>query len=53
MPPYSPDFNPIEMAFPKLKALLGKVAARTIDELWSVIAFQHLRQRNAGTISRQ
>src|SRR4051812_6005008 len=38
LPPYSPDFNPIEMAFSKLKALLRKVAARAIDELWSVIA---------------
>ena len=34
---YSPDFNPIEMAFSKLKALLRKAAARAIDELWSVI----------------
>ncbi|MDA1310444.1 MAG: transposase, partial [Proteobacteria bacterium] len=38
LPPYSPDFNPIEMAFSKLKAFLKKVAARTIDELWSAIA---------------
>ncbi|WP_378941203.1 IS630 family transposase [Mesorhizobium sp. ANAO-SY3R2] len=38
LPPYSPDFNPIEMAFSKLKALLRKAAARTIDELWAVIA---------------
>ena len=38
LPPYSPDFNPIEMAFSKLKALLRKVAARTVDELWSVVA---------------
>ncbi|MER9026752.1 transposase [Mesorhizobium sp. M0815] len=38
LPPYSPDFNPIEMAFSKLKALLRKAAARTIDELWSVLA---------------
>ncbi len=37
LPPYSPDFNPIEMAFAKLKALLRKAAARTIDELWDVI----------------
>ena len=33
LPPYSPDFNPIENAFAKLKAMLRKVAARTIDEL--------------------
>jgi len=38
LPPYSPDFNPIEMAFAKLKALLRKAAARTIDELWTTIA---------------
>ncbi|WP_281023717.1 IS630 family transposase [Minwuia sp. IMCC3009] len=38
LPPYSPDFNPIEMAFSKLKALLRKAAARTIDELWDTIA---------------
>ena len=37
LPPYSPDFNPIENAFSKLKALLRKAAARTIDELWTVI----------------
>lgn len=38
LPPYSPDLNPIEMAFSKLKALLKKAAARTIDELWTAIA---------------
>ncbi|WP_185927947.1 transposase, partial [Pseudorhizobium endolithicum] len=38
LPPYSPDFNPIEMAFSKLKALLRKVAARTVDDLWSAVA---------------
>jgi len=38
LPPYSPDFNPIEMAFSKLKALLRKAAARTIDDLWDTIA---------------
>ena len=38
LPPYSPDFNPIEMAFAKLKALLRKAAARTIDDLWAVVA---------------
>ena len=37
LPPYSPDFNPIENAFAKLKALLRKAAARTLDELWRVI----------------
>ena len=38
LPPYSPDFNPIEMAFSKLKALLRKAAARTIEDLWNVVA---------------
>ncbi len=38
LPPYSPDLNPIEMAFSKLKALLKKAAARTVEELWSAIA---------------
>jgi transposase len=38
LPPYSPDFNPIENAFAKLKALLRKIAARTIDALWDAIA---------------
>ncbi len=33
LPPYSPDFNPIENAFAKLKALLRKAAARTADDL--------------------
>jgi transposase len=33
LPPYSPDFNPIEMAFAKLKALLRKAAERTVDGL--------------------
>ncbi|HKK01541.1 MAG TPA: IS630 family transposase [Desulfuromonadales bacterium] len=38
LPPYSPDFNPIEMAFSKLKAMLRKAAARTVDDLWDAIA---------------
>ncbi len=37
LPPYSPDFNPIEMAFSKLKAHLRKHMARTIDDLWKAI----------------
>jgi transposase len=37
LPPYSPDFNPIENAFAKLKALLRKAAARTVDDLWNAI----------------
>jgi transposase len=38
LPPYSPEFNPIEQAFAKLKALLRKAAARTVDPLWAAIA---------------
>lgn len=37
LPPYSPDLNPIEQVFAKLKALLRKAASRTIDELWRAI----------------
>jgi transposase len=37
LPPYSPDLNPIEMAFAKLKALLRKAAARTFDALIDAI----------------
>ena len=36
--PYSPDFNPIENAFSKLKALLRKAAAWTIPDLWAAVA---------------
>jgi transposase len=38
LPPYSPDFNPIDNAFAKLKALLRKAAERTVDDLWDAIA---------------
>jgi transposase len=38
LPPYSPDFNPIEMAFAKLKTMLKKAAARTVADLWKAIA---------------
>ena len=37
LPPYSPDLNPIEMAFAKLKAHLRARAVTTIDELWKAI----------------
>jgi transposase len=37
LPPYSPDLNPIEMAFAKLKAHLRKAKARTIDALWQAV----------------
>jgi transposase len=38
LPPYSPDLNPIENAFAKLKAHLRKAAARSVNQLWSAIA---------------
>jgi len=38
LPPYSPDFNPIEQAFAKIKALLRKAAARTLEALEAAIA---------------
>ena len=37
LPPYSPDFNPIEQAFAKFKAELRSAAARTIPDLWGEI----------------
>lgn len=37
LPPYSPDFNPIEMAFSKIKTRLRKAAARTLPDLWEAI----------------
>ena len=38
LPPYSPDFNPIENAFSKLKALLRAKAERTVSALWDAVA---------------
>jgi transposase len=37
LPPYSPDLNPIEMAFAKLKAHLRRIGARTIEALWKAV----------------
>jgi transposase len=37
LPPYSPDLNPIEKLFAKLKALLQRAATRTVDALWNQI----------------
>lgn len=37
LPPYSPDFNPIEKAFARLKAMLRKAAERTVQGLWELI----------------
>ena len=45
LPAYSPDFNPIENAFAKLKALLRTATARTVPDLWAAIrdAFTRFR----------
>jgi transposase len=45
LPPYSPDLNPIEQLFSKLKAMLRKAAARTVNVLWDEIG------RLIGTVS--
>lgn len=37
LPPYSPDLNPIEQVFSKLKTLLRKAMARSFDTLWKTI----------------
>src|SRR5258708_36436056 len=53
LPPYSPDMNPIEMAFAKLKTLLRQVPERTRDGLWQRIGtlLDLFTPRNAATIS--
>ncbi len=49
LPPYSPDFNPIEKMWSKLKAFLRKTEARTPDELDSAIsdAFEKVTAKDA------
>ena len=37
LPPYSPDLNPIELAFSKLKSLLREAGKRTVDGLWEFL----------------
>ena len=37
LPPYSPDLNPIELAFAKFKERLRQAQARTVDALWDLI----------------
>ena len=53
LPPYSPDLNPIEMAFAKLKAYLRTAAARTFDALWQAIGNICSPKTNAGPISNR
>ena len=53
LPPYSPDLNPIEMAFSKLKALLRRTGARTFDQIFDALAESVIcsHRRNAGIAS--
>ena len=37
LPPYGPDLNPIEPVFAKLKAILRRLGASTVDDLWRAI----------------
>ena len=37
LPPYSPDLNPIEQVFAKLKTLLRKIAARSVEQTWQTL----------------
>ncbi len=37
LPPYSPDFNPIELCFAKLKTIVRKARCRSIDTLWPLL----------------
>jgi transposase len=38
LPPYSPDFNPIEKSFAKIKSILQRIAVRTVDALDAAVA---------------
>ena len=51
LPPYSPDLNPIEQVFAKLKALLRDAAARTTEGLWAAVG-QALRRFPAAECAR-
>jgi transposase len=48
LPPYSPDLNPIEQLFAKLKAILRKAAARTVEALWTAVATLRARLDQHG-----
>ena len=54
MPLYSPDLNPIEMAFSKLKVHLRRIGARTFTDMFHALTktATSTRPRNAGTTSR-
>ncbi len=53
LPPYSPDLNPIEQVFSKLKTLLRKANERTVEDTWRRIGslLDHFSAANAQTIS--
>jgi hypothetical protein len=52
-PPYSPDLNPIEQVFAKLKTLLRKAAERTVETTWKRIGvlLKTFTSQSAPTIS--
>ena len=54
LPAYSPDLNPIEQAFAKMKTLLRKAAARTIEDTWRTIGALSTAspRQNAPTTSK-
>jgi transposase len=39
LPPYSPDLNPIEMAWSKIKSIFGILKARTLDKLYEALVY--------------
>ena len=41
LPPYSPDLNPIEQVFSKLKTLMRKAAERTVEDTWRRVGKLH------------
>jgi hypothetical protein len=55
LPPYSPDLNPIELAFARLKALLRKIAALTISALSDAVGdiVARFTPRECANLSRQ
>ncbi len=55
LPPYSPDLNPIEQVFAKLKALLRSAAARTRETLWTTIGqlLDHFSTSRVPQLPRQ
>src|SRR4051794_23174151 len=52
LPPYSPDLNPIEMVFAKMKAVLRREAIRSVDALWRALGSiaNAITQQNVPTI---